>query len=312
MKGVQFSFRGLSAKMAFSLSRVKKLIRWRQSKRLITGTLVALSPADEPFEDPGKVLLATVGARPISALETNNPPEIDLFFAHPEYYDFDPARKWVMVESRASFFEASRHTLLALQHMMREPFPLSQHIVEVHKEVAPPEYVRIHPQTDLRSLVSLDEAEGFQNVNILQEWPQGANLTLDTSQSRALQRILTKKLAIVQGPPGTGKTYISVVALKIRLANMREGDPPIIVTCQTNHALDQLLRHVAEFETNFVRLGGQTKDQDKIKKRTVSYEIQDTCLLLRLETDKSSFMRFVAPLKNQKFLKAAKIVLWSP
>jgi hypothetical protein len=32
-------------------------------------------------------------------------------------------RKWTMVECRASFFEASRNTLLALQHLMREPFP---------------------------------------------------------------------------------------------------------------------------------------------------------------------------------------------
>ncbi|KAF1970981.1 P-loop containing nucleoside triphosphate hydrolase protein [Bimuria novae-zelandiae CBS 107.79] len=273
LKAVQFSFGGLSAKMAFSLSRVKKLVRWKQSKRLITGTLVALSPADDAFHDHSKVLLATVGARPLSALESNNPPEIDLFFVHPEEYDWDPTRKWIMVESRSSFFEASRHTLLALQHMMREPFPLSEHIVKAQKDVGPPEYVRLNPETDLSSLVSIDEAEGFSHVNILQEWPTGDNLTLDPSQSRALNRMMTKKLAVVQGPPGTGKTYVSVIALKTMLANMHRGDPPIIVTCQTNHALDQLLRHVAEFESSFIRLGGQTKDHDKIKKRTL-YEVR--------------------------------------
>lgn len=256
--------------MAFSLSRVQKLIRWRQSKRLITGTLVALSPADDAFQDPSKVLLATVGARPVSALESNNPPEIDLFFVCPEKYDYDPTRKWIMVESRTSFFEASRHMLLALQHMMHEPFPLSEHLAKVQKDIKPPEYVRLNPDTDLGSLVSLDEAERFKKVDILQQWPHGDSLTLDASQSKALQRMLTKQLAIIQGPPGTGKTYVSVIALKIMLANMRRDDPPIIVACQTNHALDQILRHIAEFEPNFVRLGGQTKDQDVIKKRTVS------------------------------------------
>ncbi|KAL5386844.1 hypothetical protein DPSP01_003862 [Paraphaeosphaeria sporulosa] len=275
LKAVQFSFRGLSAKVAFSLSRVKKLIRWSQSKRLITGTLVALSPADDAFQDPSKCLLAIVGARPLTAVESNNPPEIDLFFVEPEQYDWDPARKWIMVESRSSFFEASRHTLLALQHMMREPFPLSEHLVNAQKEVEPPEYVRLSPHTDLSPLVSLDEADRFQDVNILQEWPSGDNLTLDSSQSKALNRIMTKKLAIVQGPPGTGKTYVSVVALQTMLQNMRGEDPPIIVTCQTNHALDQLLRHIAEFEPNFIRLGGQTKDQDKIKKRTL-YKVRST------------------------------------
>ncbi|KAL5406333.1 hypothetical protein PMIN03_007833 [Paraphaeosphaeria minitans] len=275
LKAIQFSFRGLSAKVAFSLSRVKKLIRWNQSKRLITGTLVALSPADDAFQDASKCLLAIVGARPLTALESNNPPEIDLFFVEPEQYDWDPARNWIMVESRSSFFEASRHTLLALQHMMREPFPMSEHLVGAQKEVEPPEYVRLSPHTDLSPLVSLDEADQFQDVDILQEWPTGDNLTLDSSQSKALKRIMTKKLAIVQGPPGTGKTYVSVVALQTMLQNTRKEDPPIIVTCQTNHALDQLLRHIAEFEPNFIRLGGQTKDQDKIKKRTL-YEVRST------------------------------------
>ncbi|KAJ4290505.1 hypothetical protein N0V90_010722 [Kalmusia sp. IMI 367209] len=275
LKGVQFSFRGLSAKVAISLSRVKKFIRWRQSKRLITGTLVALSPADDAFQTPYKCILATVGARPLSGLEANNPPEIDLFFAHPEQFDFDPMRKWIMVESRSSFYEASRHTLLALQHMMREPFPLSKHLVKAQKEVDAPEYVKINPHIDLSSLVSIDEAERFQDVNILQDWPTSDSLTLDNSQSKALNRMMTKSLAIVQGPPGTGKTHTSVVLLKTQLVNMRKGDPPIIVTCQTNHALDQLLRHVAEFEPKFVRLGGQTKDQDKIKSRTL-HEVRRT------------------------------------
>lgn len=77
-----------------------------------------------------------------------------------------------------------------------------------------------------------------------------------------------------QGPPGTGKTYVSVVALKILLANRGRDDPPIIVTCQTNHALDQLLRHIAEFEPSFIRLGGRSKDQGKIKERTL-YEVRE-------------------------------------
>jgi helicase required for RNAi-mediated heterochromatin assembly 1 len=115
---IVFSFRGLATRVAFSLGRVKKHVRWEQSKRLITGTLVALSPADDHFQT--KCILATVAARPLSALN-QNPPEIDLFFARPEDVEIDPTRKWIMVESRSSFFEASRYTLMALQHMMREP-----------------------------------------------------------------------------------------------------------------------------------------------------------------------------------------------
>jgi helicase required for RNAi-mediated heterochromatin assembly 1 len=121
-----------------------------------------------------------------------------------------------------------------------------------------------------------DEAD-FRNVNILTEWPDNKSHNLDKSQSQALRRILANRLAIVQGPPGTGKTYVSIVALKIILSNMCDGDPPIIVTCQTNHALDQLLRHVAEFEPNFIRLGGRSKDKGKIKQRTL-YEVRQNFL----------------------------------
>ncbi|ORY12949.1 P-loop containing nucleoside triphosphate hydrolase protein [Clohesyomyces aquaticus] len=261
-----FSPRGLATRVAFSLSRVKKLVRWSQSKRLVTGTLVALSPADDCFQT--QCILATVAARPLSALE-QNPPEIDLFFARPDEIHLDPMKKWIMVESRSSFFEASRHTLMALQHLKREPFPLSEHLVDVQPQVDPPEYILENPFTDISSLVALEESKSFENVDILHNWPGGSSHGLDKSQSAALKRILSKRLAIVQGPPGTGKTYVSVVALKILLANMKKGDPPIVVTCQTNHALDQILRHVAEFEPSFIRLGGRSKDQDKIKARTL-------------------------------------------
>lgn len=154
-------------------------------------------------------------------------------------------------------------------------FPLSEHLVNAQKQVEPPEYVANNPYTNMSTLVTMEEEDSFRNVNILQEWPEQKSHGLDTSQSKALKRILTNRLAIVQGPPGTGKTYVSVVALKILLANMRKDDPPIIVTCQTNHALDQLLLHVAEFEPDFIRLGGRSKDKDKIKKRTL-YEVKNS------------------------------------
>ncbi|RHZ61331.1 putative DEAD box helicase involved in nonsense mediated decay [Aspergillus thermomutatus] len=49
---------------------------------------------------------------------------------------------------------------------------------------------------------------------------------------------------------------------------MQPHDPPIIVSSQTNHALDQLLRHISVFEKNYIRLGGRSNDPE-IKKRTL-------------------------------------------
>lgn len=177
-------------------------------------------------------------------------------------------KKFVMLECRSSFFEASRHTLLALQHMMREPFPLSEHLVNVQKQVSPPAYIQHNPYINLSSLVSMEDSGGFENVNVLKDWPSTSSHSLDMSQSRALKRMLTSRLAIVQGPPGTGKTHVSVVALQILLDNLRRGDAPIIVTAQTNHAVDQILRYTMKYEPNFIRLGGRSKDKD-IKMRSL-------------------------------------------
>ncbi|KAF2200225.1 P-loop containing nucleoside triphosphate hydrolase protein [Delitschia confertaspora ATCC 74209] len=262
---ITFSPRGIALRAAFSLGRIEKRVRWDQSKRLITGSLVALSPADDAFKHI--CVLAIVAARPKSALE-QNPPEIDLFFAADDI-DIDPTKKWIMVENRASFFEAGRHTLSALQHMMREPFPLSDHLVKADKAIEAPIYLLENPFKDLSSIVALEEGSKFENVNVLEGLPKDLSTGLDRSQTAALQRMLTKRLAVVQGPPGTGKTYVSVVALKVLLTNRRDGDPPIIVTSQTNHALDQTLRHIAPFEPQFVRLGGRSKDRDVVKCRTV-------------------------------------------
>ena len=152
-------------------------------------------------------------------------------------------------------------------------FPLSEHIVDIQREIHPPQY---REQQTLMNLSSLFPTAGDEvlNVDILEDWPAGFFSALDVSQMDALKRILSKRLAVVQGPPGTGKTHVSVIALRLLLENMGADDAPIIISAHTNHALDQLLRHVANFEPDFIRLGAWTKDVDIIKPRTL-FEIKD-------------------------------------
>lgn len=108
----------MAVRVAFSYSRIKKRVRWENSRRLIAGTLVALTPEQDMFQS--KCVIAVVAARPL-ALVQQSPPEIDLYFAKPEEMQLDPHIEWVMVEERATYFEAARHSLRALQKMMREP-----------------------------------------------------------------------------------------------------------------------------------------------------------------------------------------------
>ncbi|KAI5361869.1 Putative P-loop containing nucleoside triphosphate hydrolase, DNA2/NAM7 helicase, helicase [Septoria linicola] len=264
--GVTPSTRGLAHRVTFSTRRAGKVILWEQSKRLIAGSLVVLTPANDGFKS--KAVVATVAARPLDYLKID-PPELDLFFARSEDIEIDPSIEWMMIEDKGGLFEANRHTLLALQRMMREPFPLKEHILFAEPEIAPPKYIADQPYVNLSSVMAASSNQTFENVDVLSSWPDQPRSGLDASQLAALRRILTKRLAIVQGPPGTGKTHVSVQAVKVMLENRKKDDPPILVACQTNHAIDQFLRHVAVFEPNFVRLGGRSKDKDIVKKRTL-------------------------------------------
>ena len=112
-----------------------------------------------------------------------------------------------------------------------------------------------------------DDAEYVKELR--PETPPAAD-TFDQSQLNAFNRMISKELAIVQGPPGTGKTFTSVVALEslIKAFGKCREATPIIVSAQTNHALDQLLMECIKNDANVVRLGGRTQNEE-IEKRTM-------------------------------------------
>ncbi|THW22286.1 P-loop containing nucleoside triphosphate hydrolase protein, partial [Aureobasidium pullulans] len=299
--GIILCRRGLGVRMCFSTFRAGVKIDWITSKRLTTGSLVALSPASDKFQR--KIIVAIVGARTQELLH-QTPPKVELFFPRPEETIFDPGEEYVFLEETSSFFEAMRHNMLSLQRMTREESPLQEYIVSPVSEelntpldlidlsnqvecmsfidreagvhtVRVPDYVVQDPHMNLSFATDEDVDHQYDVVN--RPMPKDAAL-LDESQMDALRQILTKELALIQGPPGTGKTHVSVMALRVMLHKMEEQRqragpgviiPPLIVACQTNHALDQLLRHVADFEPSFIRLGGRSADTGVVKKRTL-------------------------------------------
>lgn len=269
--GLTFTNAGIAARVTFSLRRVGKKVNWEQSKRLLSGMIIALTPAREPFKSLCHI--AVVAARPLPGLQLN-PPEIDVFFGGADELEIDPQQEWLMVESRNGFYEGHRHILRGLQKIASEDFPMAEHLVEMKRVIEAPQYVQDQPLKNLSKL-SKTEGQDVRNVDVLNYWPSDLASELDTSQMEALRRILTKQLAIVQGPPGTGKTHVSVIAISILLDNMSSEDPPIIIAAHTNHALDQLLRHISAFEPEFIRIGGFTKDMEIIKPRTL-YNVKES------------------------------------
>ena len=101
----------------FGTQRCEKRIRWPQSKRLKSGTLVALTPADDMFKR--SCIVAVVAARPLGQVEAD-PPSIDLWLADPSDIDLGIQREYIMIEASNGYFESYRHTMLALQRMYSE------------------------------------------------------------------------------------------------------------------------------------------------------------------------------------------------
>ncbi|KAL2408194.1 Helicase required for RNAi-mediated heterochromatin assembly 1 [Exophiala dermatitidis] len=269
--GFTFARKGLAARIQFSTKRAGKRILWQSTKRLTSGTLVALVRANDKLTDLQGVVIAVVAARPLAGVLCQ-PPQIDIYFGSPADVQIDPQQEWIMIEAKQGYYEAYRHSLRALQKLSQEAFPLSNEICHFASNTEPPTYIQENPTLNLSAAAKPEEKKQYSNVDVTKPWPPPPKDTLDDTQWQALEQILTKRLAIVQGPPGCGKTYISKIAVQILQENRKDDDPPIIIAAQTNHALDQLLGHISRFDPEYIRLGGRSTNAD-VKQRAL-YEIR--------------------------------------
>ncbi|PIK53269.1 hypothetical protein BSL78_09843 [Apostichopus japonicus] len=185
-----------------------------------------------------------------------------------------------MAES-PSYFEAYRHILSCLQDINEDDFPFGTIYYYIKRRAKPdlPLYIKENPECkfDLSDLnnIALEDAEQMScqvDVKKLKEvcvrddenWPSHETLGFDVSQMRAYQAALREEVCLIQGPPGTGKTYVGLRIVKTILRNRaRLGiNKPLMVVCYTNHALDQFLEGITEFEPHgIVRIGGRSSSE---------------------------------------------------
>ncbi|KEF61299.1 uncharacterized protein A1O9_02864 [Exophiala aquamarina CBS 119918] len=288
ISGFTFSRRGLAARIKFCTNRAGKKISWMTTKRLTSGSIVALIRKKDKMVDFSGVITAIVAARPLAGVLCE-PPEIDIYFGRPEDIQVDPQEEWIMIEAKQGYFEAYRHTLQALQKLHQEKylhllssthplltcrsrFPLSDTICHLSPASEPPNYIQQRPVLDFSAAAEPNQKSVYSKVDVTGTWPPAPSNMLDESQWQAFREMFTKNLSIIQGPPGTGKTHISKVAIQALQENRLAGDPPLIIAAQTNHALDQLLGHISKFDPNYVRLGGRSTNPE-VKKRAL-FEIR--------------------------------------
>jgi hypothetical protein len=101
-----------------------------------------------------------------------------------------------------------------------------------------------------------DNPEGF--TNFLKK-----NTDLDDGQAIAFHQNLTREFAFTQGPPGTGKTYLGIALARTLLASRSDRpSKPVLVVCQTNHALDSFLAGLRDAGIGkLVRIGQNSKEE---------------------------------------------------
>ncbi|GAP86701.2 putative ATP binding protein [Rosellinia necatrix] len=269
---------GPMCRIQFSTERAEKKIRWTQTRRLRTGSLVALSSAKDNFRT--LCMPAIIADHDIR--NSLVPPNIQIFWANTDDAILDPTMELVMLESRSGYFEAVRHCMVGLQHVAGTATPLDKYLVSLDKSDSVAQHIHEDPEMNVGSLIHhLPESSTLQPDVVHQRLAElreslrryhiidGINdqispyTNLDNSQLSAVYRILTRELSIIQGPPGTGKTFTSVQALQILLDSQRQrGRNVILVAAQTNHAVDQILLQLINLGFQTVRLGGRTQNED--------------------------------------------------
>lgn len=257
ISAVTISMDGILYDLKFDIIK----LNWKESKRLIYGSLVCLS--SDNFKT---IYFATVAERNLKLLGKG---KIQVkFLSKPLAFD----ATFVMIETVA-FFEAYKHVLQGMQQLSSTTLPFQEYIVYGQKEVKLPKYLTQDTDItiDLTCLESETQSLITNNKKILlnphdNKWPSAEELGLNEAQCSALCKALTKEVSLTQGPPGTGKTFLGLKIIKVLCRNSHiwqsKGKSPILIVCYTNHALDQFLEGVAKFlSCGIVRVGGRSKSE---------------------------------------------------
>ncbi|MDG4716524.1 AAA domain-containing protein [Winogradskyella marincola] len=91
-------------------------------------------------------------------------------------------------------------------------------------------------------------------------------------QTAILNAIHREPLTVIQGPPGTGKTTV-ITEIVFQILN-KNPDAKILITSQTNDAVDNVLENLLEKKVPIVRLSGVRKPIKNLQKHTLDRKIE--------------------------------------
>ena len=133
---------------------------------------------------------------------------------------------------------------------------------------------------------------------VKQKDTSGLPLVYSYNQQRAIQNALLRSpLSVIQGPPGTGKTTVITEIVFQILAQKPEAK--ILITSQTNNAVDQVLENLLKNEIPILRLSGITTPRiHSIRKHTLDRKLEGWKQQVR-EAAEKNFKKQEAKFKEQ-------------
>ena len=217
------------------------------AKQLMYGNLVAMSPRSGDIRKP---MWGTICSR-----ESTSKLDVELCTDMNGSIDDATALEMLLgtrciLAVSPTFYRAYEPVLRSLQSMRDGVVDFQDELVQVNcdRPTKHADSLIGRCATVDGSILYSDMGTEVPGTELLERLQRGdrTNTTLDASQMRALEHVLTNRLATVQGPPGTGKTFIGVRLVRLLLSMQTEEqnplcDGPILVLTYKNHALDDFL-----------------------------------------------------------------------
>lgn len=113
----------------------------------------------------------------------------------------------------------------------------------------------------------------YELEKVYQTDEKGNDFVYSYNQQQAIINAIHREpLTVIQGPPGTGKTtVITEIVFQILEKN---PDAKILITSQTNDAVDNVLDNLLEKEIPIARLSGVRKPKENLRKHTLDRKIE--------------------------------------
>ncbi|MCQ2286747.1 MAG: AAA domain-containing protein [Bacteroidales bacterium] len=165
-------------------------------------------------------------------------------------------------------------------------------------------YFLFHPQ----ELPKFNWGQNNLN-NVYQKDANGCTLRYNDNQVRSILSALQNPyLAVIQGPPGTGKTTVITEIVFQILA--KEPTAKILITSQTNNAVDQVRENLIAKNISGLRLEGITRARDsRAAAHTITHKLQgwkDQVCAQVAKTDGCAPMSESQRVMQQKWLDAVQ------